>query len=112
MGGGLLEGSGRVLLRVGPRQRRLHTDRRPDFLYLLVIWPLLRPELSSVALWVLYGLARSSNLWWLALDAPLGSPAPYALNFNERLQAKARWMRVVNALVLVAAGAWLLGSVA
>jgi hypothetical protein len=83
----------------------------PTF-YLLLVWPLLMPGSRwAVLIWLAYGFARSSNVWWLASVAPLGEPIPYAFRITATLIGRATWMYRVNALLMWGVAAGLLASV-
>jgi hypothetical protein len=78
----------------------------PTF-YLLLIWPFLAPGLVwPLVIWIAYGLARSFNVWCLALRAPLGDPFPYASKLMAFLTQRRNGMHLANALLFVAVAAW------
>jgi len=80
----------------------------PTF-YMLLIWPFLTPGfLPSVLIWSTYGLARSGNLWWLALTAPPEDPMRRAGKINSTLVRRVKSLRSANAAVLIMVAAWLM----
>lgn len=80
--------------------------------YLLLCWPFLAPNSAwPVMGWVLYGLARSGNLWLLACTAPVSEdPLHHANVLVVRIMRWQRWMSRLNALLLVAAVGYLIGE--
>lgn len=78
----------------------------PTF-YLLVIWPFLAPGLVwPLVLWTTYGLARSCNVWWLALRAPLRDPFRHASAMVSVLTRRQGDLQLANAVVLAIVAAW------
>jgi hypothetical protein len=78
----------------------------PTF-YLLVIWPLLAPgPVWPLVVWTTYGLARSCNVWWLALRAPLRDPFRHASTMVSVLTRRQNDLQLFNAVVLAIVAAW------
>lgn len=70
--------------------------------YLLLVWPFLMDDaLASVAVWALYGFARSVPVLWQAARASAESPVSQGMRFNSVLVRNAGRMRFANALLLL-----------
>lgn len=78
----------------------------PTF-YLLVIWPFLAPGMVwPLIMWIAYGLARSANVWWLAMRAPLRSPMSHASTMVSLLTRRRNDLNRATAVLLAVVAAW------
>src|ERR1039458_1175019 len=83
----------------------------PTF-YLVLLWPFVSPGFTfGLLLWIAYVLARSLNVWLLALTTPSGDPFPYAARFLKALARSATMMNRAHAMLLGVAAVWLLVAV-
>jgi len=83
----------------------------PTF-YLVLLWPFISPGFTfGLLLWITYGLARSLNVWLLALTSPIGDPFHYAASFASGLLRRTAMMNRAQAVVLGVAALWLLAVI-